>query len=557
MSKREASSELIGRGWRMGGCAGTGSRGRGEANRLRLEGRRRRCLRIDATWPCWAIAYIFSTTSARSSSVLHATTMSSSSSSPFLDVDPQSSTFAISSRPDFFSRRQSYAASVRPLRSSPLAGPSLALSQEGILVGPASDEDELASASLSSCQWSAGVSSSACTSSSVSEHGVRSRYRPSRMATSPPPSSTAKSVSAPSSIRFIQPSPAIPEVDPPSPVPRKPSRRISLGLTKLKSMPSLPSASAPLPLPTQPEYEPSPELTPPSTPGPAPSVSQRPRSILISPANSTLSLAAAAPGPTSPASTLASSTRRTPSSTSSQGSAHPHRRSYFANLPPSTSRDPELNWMSSAGPPPFSRQGLRDAGVVLPVSARDARRRSLPPAPYSPAAVARERRQTLALGHPSLVASAEAVRARVPPVRVPTASAPSTSTSISPMLAPTPVPTPTPTPTPTPAGQGSPGVLEPPAAPFTYDSPGSSTTTLSSGSRVGSSTSLSTLSRTASEASAGKGCAAGGVVVQVDGVPVAVAAGAGAGEDEGAKKGRGRGTIRRMWRRVVRSVSGR
>ncbi|KAH8102259.1 hypothetical protein BXZ70DRAFT_906221 [Cristinia sonorae] len=51
------------------------------------------------------------------------------------------------------------------------------------------------------------------------------------------------------------------------------------------------------------------------------------------------------------------------------------RRSVFHG-PPSTSRDPELNWMSQAAPPQFSRRALKAENVIMPVSAKEALRRS-------------------------------------------------------------------------------------------------------------------------------------------------------------------------------------
>lgn len=465
-----------------------------------------------------------------------------------LDLDLESATSTLSARPDYFSRRHTYAASMRPLRSSPLAGPSLALTHEGLLVGPPTDEDDSAIST-----WSAGMSSSACTSSttSTSEHGARSRYRPSRIGSSPIPAATA-SASLPPTLRFLQP--ALPDDDdePPNPTHLKAARRISLGRMKLKSMPTLPSTSAPPSVPTAVQHRRD-------SPSPSQATSARPRSILISPAHSTHSLTAVSPIP--PTSTLASgsgSTRR-PSTASSLGSSSTNvrRRSYLANQPPSTSRDPELNWMSATGPPRFSRQGLKEAGVVMPVSAREARRRSLPPSPPltvpSMSAVAagkmRERRQTLALaGKEQLTVAAQACILPSPTIPSPVASPTASERAVSPVPS-----------------------LEPPAAPFAYGSPGSSTSSLSSGSQRGSLTSLTTLSRTASDASAmsmdsapeEKGC--GAVVVQVNGVPVEVVGlpqsnGKGASEAAERKKAgtpKGKGTLQRMWKRVVRSVGGR
>lgn len=43
---------------------------------------------------------------------------------------------------------------------------------------------------------------------------------------------------------------------------------------------------------------------------------------------------------------------------------------------PSTSRNPELNWLSTAAAPKFSRLGLKGEGVVMPLTAKEVRRRS-------------------------------------------------------------------------------------------------------------------------------------------------------------------------------------
>jgi hypothetical protein len=43
---------------------------------------------------------------------------------------------------------------------------------------------------------------------------------------------------------------------------------------------------------------------------------------------------------------------------------------------PSISRAPELNWLTTAEPPKFSRQSLKAEGVIMPVSVKEMRRRS-------------------------------------------------------------------------------------------------------------------------------------------------------------------------------------
>lgn len=54
----------------------------------------------------------------------------------------------------------------------------------------------------------------------------------------------------------------------------------------------------------------------------------------------------------------------------------PHPGSPAGSTTPSTSRSPELNWLSAAAAPRFSRLGLKGEGVVLPLTAKEVRRRS-------------------------------------------------------------------------------------------------------------------------------------------------------------------------------------
>ncbi|KAH9886290.1 hypothetical protein C8Q73DRAFT_716207 [Cubamyces lactineus] len=56
------------------------------------------------------------------------------------------------------------------------------------------------------------------------------------------------------------------------------------------------------------------------------------------------------------------------------GASLPRRTSL--RPPPCTSSNPESNWLTQAAPPRFSRLGLKAEGVILPVSAREAKRRS-------------------------------------------------------------------------------------------------------------------------------------------------------------------------------------
>ncbi|KAI0326371.1 hypothetical protein GY45DRAFT_114766 [Cubamyces sp. BRFM 1775] len=76
--------------------------------------------------------------------------------------------------------------------------------------------------------------------------------------------------------------------------------------------------------------------------------------------------------PTSPTPSAHSTTS---SLQSGNASASSPRRSSL-RPPPCTSSNPESNWLTQAAPPRFSRLGLKAEGVVLPVSAREAKRRS-------------------------------------------------------------------------------------------------------------------------------------------------------------------------------------
>ncbi|KAI0633962.1 hypothetical protein C8Q77DRAFT_1056753 [Trametes polyzona] len=68
-------------------------------------------------------------------------------------------------------------------------------------------------------------------------------------------------------------------------------------------------------------------------------------------------------------------TSPTPSARSAASSIKDPRRASL-RPPPSTSRSPEENWLTQSAAPKFSRLGLKAEGVILPVSAREARRRS-------------------------------------------------------------------------------------------------------------------------------------------------------------------------------------
>lgn len=54
----------------------------------------------------------------------------------------------------------------------------------------------------------------------------------------------------------------------------------------------------------------------------------------------------------------------------------PNPRTPVPPAGPSSSRNPEQNWLLTSAPPKFSRLGLKGEGVVLPLTAKEVRRRS-------------------------------------------------------------------------------------------------------------------------------------------------------------------------------------
>ncbi|THH29157.1 hypothetical protein EUX98_g5032 [Antrodiella citrinella] len=259
----------------------------------------------------------------------------------------------------------------RPLRSSPLAGPSLALDSDGLLK-PGSGSEE-------SCSSESG----------------ESRYRPSRISSTPNipsmltvfeaaaqfptdglPSSGSDSIGSPVSILLSPPPESpVPVLLPATPEPSKQSRRISWGIARITSLPSVPSKPASI-------------LSRSSSKGSVTSTGSH--KVSVSPPVPNIPIWAL-PSHTeshrAPSSATSSSTRTRPKSTlAPNGYTHVLRPSTAPELgmtskaskrrsalagPPSTSRDPELNWLTQAAPPRFSRMSLKAEGVVMPVSAKD------------------------------------------------------------------------------------------------------------------------------------------------------------------------------------------
>ncbi|KIP01581.1 hypothetical protein PHLGIDRAFT_38244, partial [Phlebiopsis gigantea 11061_1 CR5-6] len=265
----------------------------------------------------------------------------------------------------------------RPLRSSPLAGPSLALSDDGTLTGSDASFE-------------------------------RRRFRPNRISSTPDVTMSTlmqlegrsvTSLSEPTSpagtCRGVSPPPlpldqiAVEQVhdkapSPPEPVKKSMSRRLSLGFKRLSGLPSMPS-----PDPSDNSDTASMKSTRSRTlstkskeaaapPVPSIPVWARPSYLPEGPHPSS---------PTSPSQpSSAKSSLRRPSSAHSTGSSPSTRRrsvlfashetlpgpSTPADAPaPNTSRNPDENWMSAATAPKFSRLGLRGDGVVLPLTAKE------------------------------------------------------------------------------------------------------------------------------------------------------------------------------------------
>ncbi|KAI0089553.1 hypothetical protein BDY19DRAFT_109840 [Irpex rosettiformis] len=185
---------------------------------------------------------------------------------------------------------------------------------------------------------------------------------------------------------------------PPAKAKQSPSKKLSLGLKKLTALPSLPKRiSASIPTPPDHSFvtkgkskEKNNTSMAAEAAAPTPDIPKVP--VWAGPGHVPTRTGSRAPMPFRPHSpnllhpgsaTLnrrASQASLTPSVASSvqSSSKSTHRRSMAlsAHPIPSTSRDPELNWLSTAAPPKFSRLSLKADGVVMPVSAKEMRRRS-------------------------------------------------------------------------------------------------------------------------------------------------------------------------------------
>ncbi|KAI0075524.1 hypothetical protein K474DRAFT_1384985 [Panus rudis PR-1116 ss-1] len=284
------------------------------------------------------------------------------------------STLFPDSRPHFARRHTTYVPTSRPIRSSPLAGPSLALGHDGTLTG--SDD-------------------------SHGSHSDEGKSKPSRIASTPDVPSTFHSPRSSSEDDGpVDPkSASSPTLLPPLPAASK-LHRLSRGFVKLSSLPSLPSRSSSvlksedskrmpeesrrtLPVPEPPVWA-LPSAKTVRTPSVSSTGSNR-RSILLSPTTPVTAPPTTTVYPATPVRrpTTASSSKSLPGNINRRSSTYGARPASIYN-----SRDPELNWLSTAAPPKFSRQSLKAEGVVMPISAKDPKftnRRSVIIQPTSPA----------------------------------------------------------------------------------------------------------------------------------------------------------------------------
>ncbi|OBZ66498.1 hypothetical protein A0H81_13658 [Grifola frondosa] len=457
-------------------------------------------------------------------------------------------------RPPLASRRHTTTISApslvhlsRPLRSSPLAGPSIAAAHDGTF----SDGDKVASEDKDKSRRRSlrfSLTSKVALTLNTSAHDLSSAKSP-----------ASESISSVSSV-----------VSNSEPSPSKKMKRRSFGLPILTfPLVSSPSADTvdrnktkttstasehPPPVPPVPVWAQQGSHSAPSSPT-SPSY--------LSPTYAVRSQ------PPSPVSGPSRNSSPTPSSRSASSSLHSSGKP-FHRPPPSISRSPELNWLSQASAPRFSRLGLHGEGVVMPISAREARRRST-------------------------VDVRNKGKARDTSIPFPAPRTPS-RTSVSSLASTRSLST----------SHGS-SVLAP--APFRLISPTSSQTSFASATSAGCETPSLTLSRTTSRGSLDVDemgmLTSGSVELQVNGVPVGVIGLCADGVDEAKDKDRGRsvrvklresaeelslplprrdaqseciksrralaqldsdgalkgekvkrsGTIRRVWKQVVRSVS--
>ncbi|KAI0357951.1 hypothetical protein OH77DRAFT_1422108 [Trametes cingulata] len=256
----------------------------------------------------------------------------------------------IPARPSVASRRQSTTASSlsptrlsRPLRSSPLAGPSIAALTDDALAGSASAPPTPGGGVKHLSPLAEFSTTAPAETGSVSAAETKKQRR--------------RTLGAVFSKLSFAASPGESASEPSSPtIPETPGRRRAKSTT---------SHEAP-PVPPLPSWAHS------SMPGRVrPPFNVHSSSSSSRASSSSLHAGSKSSRPTSPT----PSARSAGSATSSIRQERDPRRASF-RPPPSTSRRPEENWLTQSAAPRFSRLGLKAEGVVLPVSAREAKRRS-------------------------------------------------------------------------------------------------------------------------------------------------------------------------------------
>ncbi|KAI0640460.1 hypothetical protein C8Q79DRAFT_455003 [Trametes meyenii] len=282
-------------------------------------------------------------------------------------LPPSEHRLTIPARPSIVSRRHSATIGPmspshlsRPLRSSPLAGPSIAASLDDHVIGPASAPATPGGGSrhLSPlAEFSSTPEPEEEPRPAVDADTKKQRRRTigSVLSKLSFPATAGGSVSEPPS--------------PPSPTGVQMEGRRRTKSTTSQEAPPVPPVPAwvhnslPTRSPTRsPRYtQPSPSSSSSSTSLSSPSSSRPP-----SRPHTAGSYTSTRSRPTSP----------TPSARSANSALKHGTDPRRASLRPSTSRSPEENWLTQSAAPRFSRLGLKAEGVILPVSAKEARRRS-------------------------------------------------------------------------------------------------------------------------------------------------------------------------------------
>ncbi|RPD70672.1 hypothetical protein L226DRAFT_525768 [Lentinus tigrinus ALCF2SS1-7] len=254
--------------------------------------------------------------------------------------------------PSLASRRHSSLSPLhgsRPHRSSPLAGPSIALSHDGTLKATSAPPTPGGGG-----RHLSPLAEFSTTAAQVEDPGDDADSKKRRRRSL---GAVLSKMSFPSSASSTGAEPASPERESQTPV--RPRQR-----SKSANSRTTPPVPAVPPVPAWAHNT-------------APARSMSPHKL--SPSSSRSQSHAQSPGSSgSPKSSR-------PSSPTPSARSNPSRRSVIqtptgspvsARAIPSTSRNPEENWLTQSSAPRFSRLGLKAEGVILPVSVREARRRS-------------------------------------------------------------------------------------------------------------------------------------------------------------------------------------